>query len=186
MVGFSPLHTCWQRVIVAASCVKDFATVCTVLDRTLSKEQRDELEHHYGSAACAVSAVEPHVLGEGVVRQRPAELGHVGQDWSVATNVPAHCVDVAVLTPLSNQLAPCTLVFGRTLLFCEVEEEDRAGVQALLLAAVPDAALGKVKLSSKPCWSARTACAEVCMPFVRLNLLHRRAIKEHEEPAHLN
>ena len=156
-----------------------------MVDNTLSKEQRDKLGHHYGCAACAVSAAEPHVQGEGGVRQRPAELGHVGQDGSVATNVPSHYVDVAGLTPLSNHLAPCTLVFGRKLLFCEVEEEDR-GVQALLLAAVPDAAPGKVKLSSKPCWSARTACAEVWMPFVRLNLLHRRTLKENEEPPSLS
>ena len=186
MVGFSPLHICWQRVIVAASCVKDFATVCTVLDKTLSKEQRDELGHHSGSAACAVSSNEPHVLGERVVRQRPAELGHVGQDGSVATNVAAHYVDVADLTSLSNQLAPCMLVVGRKRLFCEVEEEDRAGLQALIIAAVPDAQLIKVKLSSKPCWSARTACAEVWVPVVRLNPLHRRTLKEHEERPHLN
>ena len=157
-----------------------------MVDSTLSKEQRDEPGHHYGCAACAVSAAKPHVLGEGGVRQRPAELGHVGQDGSVATNVPSHYVDVAGLTPLSNHLAPCTLVFGRKLLFCEVEEEDHAAVQALIIAAVPDAQLGKVKLSSKPCWSARTACAEVWVPFVRLNPLHRRTLNEHEEPPRLN
>ena len=187
MVGCSPLRICWQRVIVAGICVKDSASVCTVLDMVgLSKEQRDELGHHYVVAAFALSARERHVLGEGVVRQRLVELGHVGQDGTVASNVPAHCVDAAVLTPISNQLAPCMLVVGRKRLFCEVEEEDHAGKHALLIAAARDADLGKVKLISRPCWSARTACEEAWLPFVSLKPFDRLTLKDHEETPRLS
>ena len=87
----------------------------------------------------------------------PMVLSHGGQDGGVASHIPAHGVDVAVLRPPRQQPAPRLLIVVREPVVGEVEEKDCGAVEALNFAAVPDAALRKVKFYPL-WWSPPSVC----------------------------